>query len=188
DIPDEELVREYLKTQNMRYFDILYTRYSGKVLAKCITFLKDTEASKDLMQDIFMKVLLSISTFKYQSKFSTWLYTITYNTCIDETRRLKKYTFESDEKLDSLADIDVNEKIEEEALLNVKVHQVETILNQINMEDRSVLLMKYCDDMGINEMSEVLNKSSSAVKMKLMRARERFLNVYKLHYDGFDEE
>jgi RNA polymerase sigma factor (sigma-70 family) len=99
DISDEELVTEYIRTQNMRYFDVLYNRYSGKVLAKCITFLKDSEAAKDLMQDIFMKVLLNISSFKHKAKFSTWLYTITYNTCIDETRRLKKYTFENDDKV-----------------------------------------------------------------------------------------
>ncbi len=187
-ITDEELVANYLKSQNMRYFDILYNRYSGKVMAKCISFLKDSDDAKDLMQDVFMKVLLNISNFKNQAKFSTWLYSITYNTCIDETRRLKKYTFESDDKLAYVADTDVNEKIEEEALLNLKVFQVEKILDEINVEDKTVLLMKYSDDLSINEMGEILRKSDSAVKMKLMRARERFLNVYKEQYNTYGEE
>jgi RNA polymerase sigma-70 factor (ECF subfamily) len=188
DISDEEIIVEYLKTQNMRYFDILYNRYSGKVLAKCKTILKDSDAAKDLMQDIFMKVLTSISSFKSHSKFSTWLYSITYNTCIDETRRLKKYTFEKDDILSSLADDDLNEKIDEEIIFSLKVTQVEKILDMINVEDKSILLMKYTDDLPINEISSILNKSESAIKMKLLRARERFLKTYKQEYDGYTEE
>jgi len=188
DITDEEIVVEYLKTQNMRYFDILYNRYSGKVLAKCKTILKDSDAAKDLMQDIFMKVLTSIASFKSQSKFSTWLYSITYNTCIDETRRLKKYTFEKDDILSKLADEDLNEKIDEEIIFSLKVTQIEKILGMINVEDKSILLMKYTDDLPINEISSILNKSESAIKMKLLRARERFLKTYKQEYDGYSEE
>jgi RNA polymerase sigma-70 factor (ECF subfamily) len=188
DITDEEIVVEYLKTQNMRYFDILYNRYSGKVLAKCKTILKDSDVAKDLMQDIFMKVLTSIASFKSQSKFSTWLYSITYNTCIDETRRLKKYTFEKDDILSKLADEDLNEKIDEEIIFSLKVTQIEKILGMINVEDKSILLMKYTDDLPINEISSILNKSESAIKMKLLRARERFLKTYKQEYDGYSEE
>jgi DNA-directed RNA polymerase specialized sigma24 family protein len=91
-------------------------------------------------------------------------------------------------KLEFLVDDDVNEKMEEELMLKIKVTQVEKILNQINLEDKSVLLMKYSDDLGIQEIGEILNKSNSAVKMKLLRARERFLNVYKQQYHGIHEE
>lgn len=52
--PDEDLISEYLLTQNARLFDVLYERYSGKVYAKCVTILKDQDDAMDAMQKTFL--------------------------------------------------------------------------------------------------------------------------------------
>jgi RNA polymerase sigma factor (sigma-70 family) len=181
-ISDEEIVIEYLKTQNMSYFSVLYERYSGKVMAKCITILKDVDQAKDATHDIFMKVMLSIVNFKGNSKFSTWLYSITYNYCIDETRRLKKYKIESEDLLDSHLSDEEKEETLEDLILGVEVDQLKVILDDLRVEDKSVLLMKYLDDLSILEIADILKKSESAIKMQLKRAKERFQLIYITKY------
>jgi len=62
-ISDEELIRHYLETQNSRYFDQLYAKYSTKVFSKCISLLKEEAAAQDATQDIFLKIFLNLSKF-----------------------------------------------------------------------------------------------------------------------------
>lgn len=87
---DEEALEQYLLTQNVNYFNLLYDRYTNKVYSKCISMLKESELAEDATQEIFVKVLLSISKFSGKSKFSTWLYSVTYNYCIDIIRKGKR--------------------------------------------------------------------------------------------------
>ncbi|MBK8635888.1 MAG: RNA polymerase sigma factor [Saprospiraceae bacterium] len=185
--PDEDLISEYLLTQNARLFDVLYERYSGKVYAKCVTILKDQDDAMDAMQDIFMKVLLSIASFKGNAKFSTWLYSVTYNFCIDETRRKKKLIIEGDEKLAQISETEQYEDhIDDERLLSVKVEHMKIVLDDMRADDKSLLLMKYQDDLSIKDICDVVKKSESAVKMQLLRAKEKFVKIHeeKFHYDG----
>lgn len=177
DTSDEELISLYLSSQNMSYFDIIYERYSGKVLAKCITLLKDVEHARDAMHDIFMKVILNISNFKNQSKFATWLYRITYNYCIDELRRVKKITIEGEEKLDSYSESEGEEDYDDDNWTEVQLTRMKEVLDEMKPEDKSILLMKYQDDLSIKEICEITGKAESAVKMQLKRAKEKFIKI-----------
>jgi len=179
---DETLIFDYLRTQNNRYFDVLYNRYKDKIYGKCLSMLNDPEKSQDALQDIFIKVILNLSLFKQDSKFSTWLYSITYNYCIDVIRK--------DGKLitDNLDDIKGNEMlpdddgISEKQLLEIKVDRLDRVLNELPVKDKSVLIMKYQGDLSIKDISEMLGKSESAVKMILKRAKEKSLIIYDEMY------
>jgi RNA polymerase sigma factor (sigma-70 family) len=179
-ISDEEALEQYLLTQNVNYFNILYDRYTNKVYSKCVTMLKDIEMAEDATQEIFVKILLSLSKFSGKSKFSTWLYSVTYNFCIDIIRKEKKditqtygdYTkFEIED--DSAFDAEIME---------TNVYRLKDVMTELSAEDNGILLMKYQDELSIREISEVLNKTESAVKMKILRAKERFMKIYKTKY------
>ena len=181
DISDEEAVKSYLETQNVDYYSLLYKRYSNKVFAKCISILKDDMKAEDAMQDIFMKVMLNLSKFKFTSKFSTWLYSITYNFCIDETRRRKKSIEHQVEDINNLGE-DIIEEVSDNEILEIEVNRLKVIMDEMNENDKATLLMKYLDQMSIKEMCEVLEKSESAVKMQIKRAKEKFIRIHKLKY------
>ncbi|HMS70955.1 MAG TPA: sigma-70 family RNA polymerase sigma factor, partial [Saprospiraceae bacterium] len=135
----------------------------------------------------FMKVLLSIASFKGNAKFSTWLYSVTYNFCIDETRRKKKLIIEGDEKLAQISETEQYEDhIDDERLLSVKVEHMKIVLDDMRADDKSLLLMKYQDDLSIKDICDMVKKSESAVKMQLLRAKEKFVKIHeeKFHYDG----
>ena len=184
DIPstmsDEDVIKEYLATQNSAYFEILYKRYSGKIFGKCISLLKDEARAADATQEVFMKILINLSKFSGKSKFSTWIYSITYNFCIDMIRREKK-----DPSLlvdDIETKYDKEDDVEDVYLLEMKVKRLKIILEEIPVMDKSILLMKYQDEMSIKEISEITKKSESAVKMKIKRAKQKFRKTYKEIY------
>jgi len=186
DIPktmsDEDIVKEFLLTQNVAYFDVLYKRYAGKIFGKCISLLKDEEYAEDSVQEIFMKILLNMSKFSGRSKFSTWIYSITYNYCIDRIRRKKK---DPSMLVEDLSNHDVEDSVEDAFLIEMEIKRLKVILEHIPVKDKSILLMKYQDGMTIKEIGETIDKSESAVKMKIKRAKQKFRNIY---YDRYREE
>ncbi len=174
---DEEVIGLYLKTQVSAYFSILYKRYSGKVFSKCISLLKNEELAQDATQDIFMKIYLNLAKFSGKSKFSTWVYSITYNYCIDFLRRKKKEKNLFSEDIENTAE--PIEEVPDKELLEMEVARLKVILEKIPSGDKAVLMMKYQDDLSIKEISEVLDKSESAVKMKIKRAKHKAHKKYK---------
>jgi RNA polymerase sigma factor (sigma-70 family) len=170
---DMEVVNRYLETQASLCFSELYNRYSGKIYSKCMSLLKDEELAQDATQEVFTKIFLNLSKFGERAKFSTWVYSITYNFCIDYLRRKKKMQnlFADDKEVEKLADI--ADEVPDEALMEMEVKQLRTVLDAISVDDKAVLLMKYQDDMSIRDISEMLNKTESAIKMKLKRAKEK---------------
>ena len=179
-LSDTEIIREYLRSHDQRYFHILYQRYSTKIYSRCISLLKNEALAQDAMQEIFMKLFLNLSKFGERAKFSTWVYSITYNYCIDVIRKNKKRTAIFSDEIENTPD--PAEEVPEHALLEMEVSRLKFVLDQIPVGDKAVLLMKYRDDMQIKEIAVGLNKTESAVKMKLKRAKEKAFLVYKAHY------
>lgn len=183
-ISDEDAVTKYLETQRSFFFDLLYERYAPKIFAKSISLLKDEALAQDATQEIMMKLLLNLSKFNHQSKFSTWVYSITYNFCIDKIRRRKK---DPSINVDDFSQIDrEDDDIEDQKLMGVKIERLKIILEKISVNDKSILLMKYMDNMSIKEISEITSKSESAVKMRIKRAKQKFVQIHNQHYDAND--
>jgi RNA polymerase sigma-70 factor (ECF subfamily) len=185
DISDSDLIARYLREQNTLYFSELYRRYGRKVFAKCITMLADEGMARDATQDIFVKVLMNLAKFTEQSSFSTWIYSITYNYCIDLIRKKKKMPFifsEDVSKVSQEAEVDIPDSI----LLEMKRDRLERVLAKLPPGDRLILEMKYAEDLPIKEMGEVLGKTESAIKMQIMRAKQKAQSIYEEIYGDKD--
>jgi RNA polymerase sigma factor (sigma-70 family) len=172
-LTDEQLVAHFIETQKNLYFEQLYDRYSDKVYRKCLSFVKDDAKAEDFTHDIFLKLVLNLSSYKETAKFSTWLYSITYNYCIDQTRVSKKY---SEVSLDE--NFDVPDDDDDAEIAELEAQQLNKAMQQILPEEKSILMMKYQDDLSIKEISDTLDISESAVKMRLLRAKEKLRKVY----------
>ncbi|SOE21167.1 RNA polymerase sigma-70 factor, ECF subfamily [Spirosomataceae bacterium TFI 002] len=173
DISDEELVKHYVASQKNIYFEELYERYSQKVYRKCYSFVLDKSKAEDLTHDIFIKVVTKIGTFKENARFSTWLYSITYNYCLDSLRKVKRA---KEQALEDNMEF-VEEQVDTE-MLSMQSKGLQKSLSQISPEERSMLLMKYQDEFSIREISESMNLSESAVKMRLLRTKEKVKKLY----------
>ncbi len=178
---DAEVVREYLRTQNQAYFSILYRKYAGKVYGKCLSILKDEDEARDAVQDIFVKIMLNMASFGEKAQFSTWIYSITYNFCIDTIRKKKKEKTLFSEDIERAPDVP-EEEVPDEYLMAMDVKNLKAVLEALPTEDKMVLLMKYQDDMSIKDIADITKKTESAIKMKLKRAKHKAQEIFEKNY------
>ena len=143
--------------------------------------LNDHGLAKDAVQEIFVKILLNLSRFDERSSFSTWLYSITYNFCIDLLRRKKKITLLFTEDIGRVSQ-EKEVETPDSLLLEMKSDRLQRILERLPPGDRMILLLKYQDEISIKEMASVLQKTESAIKMQIMRAKQRANDLYNEMY------
>jgi len=179
DISDEDLVAKIVSKKDSMLFGTLYDRYAKLVYNKCYGFAKSQDEANDLTQDVFLMLFVKLSSFKGKSKFSTWLYSFTYNFCVnyvnrDRGRKISDNsgTIEDNENVISV-------EVTDESLYDLQVVKLKKALELISPEDKSILLLKYQDNVSIKELEELLELSSSAVKMRLKRAKAKIVEIYK---------
>lgn len=184
-LTDEEVIDKYLATQSAVYFSVLYDRYITKVYSKSISLLKDEVRAQDAAQEIFIKIFTNLAKFNKKSKFSTWVYSITYNFCIDVIRKSKKKNkLFSDEEAEGK---EIIEEIDDKVLLEMELERLKIVLDLLNVDDKAVLIMKYKEGLSIREIGEIFNKTESAIKMKIKRAKHKCQRVYTETYPVQEE-
>ena len=185
-ISDEELVAFLQLEENHRYFSILMERYDQYILKKCVSFLNHKETAKDLAQEIRIKVFLQLNSFRKDSKFATWLYSIIYHTCIDYLRKTRKNThLILTEKLkDELTEeIDEQENINKEALLSI----LPELMEELQYDEKLLLLLKYKEKNSIKTIKDTLGLSEGTIKMRLLRAKTKLNKLYQLKLQSTNE-
>lgn len=182
-LSDEELVAQIVKNQNTILFGVLYDRYIKQVYNKCYGFAINKDEAKDLTQDVFIKLFIKLGKYKEQgtSKFSSWLFVFVYNFCVNyvnrnKAKRIEKQAIFADE-YDNLV-----EETTDESLFEIKVERLEQVLELIPPEDKSILLLKYKEELSIKELSKLLEVGESAIKMRLKRAKAKVLTVHNKKY------
>lgn len=174
---DEELIEKIIRTNDSYLFSQLYDRYVKVVYNKCLGFSKSKEEAQDLTHDIFLKLFVKLRSFKGKSKFSTWLYSFTYNHCVNYVQRdseKRKPKVSIDDYLEKFSE----EEVSDNSIFSLKTEKLKKVLELIDVNDKVILLLKYQDDLSIKDIKAVLNIGESAVKMRLKRAKERVLITY----------
>lgn len=180
-LKDSEIIKNIIEDKKAECFGTLYDRYSNKVYNKCISLIKDLEIAKDLTHDIFLKVFVNLGSFKGDSTFSTWLYSITYNYCMDYLRKSKKFIEVAvNEKLPDFQTSDEQDEVD--SIYQMDSNKLNALLEKIPTNDKVILLMKYQDDMSIKEIKQSFNIGESAAKMRLKRAKEKLIFIYNDKY------
>jgi RNA polymerase sigma factor (sigma-70 family) len=172
-LSDEELVKMFIATQNNRYFEVIYDRFADKIYRKCYSFVRDSAKAEDFMHDIFLKLILNLSNYKSDAKFSTYIFSITYNYCIDHIRQSKKL-----QEVELEGDFEDDDSAGWAESREMDAQRLNKTLDSITTEEKSLILMKYQDDLSIKEISDVLKLTESAVKMRLKRTKEKVKTIY----------
>jgi RNA polymerase sigma-70 factor (ECF subfamily) len=177
---DEEIVLLIINSGNKELFELLYIRYFKKVRDKCFSFLKDSNLSEEFANDILTKAYEKIHGFKGNSSFSSWIYSITYNYCIDYLRLKKKLHYPEWNSNNEIPEI-IDEA--ETDFEEVNYENLLTIFELIHPEEKVLLLMKYQDNLSIKHIAKTLRISEDAVKMRLKRARSRVIYLYNQKFN-----
>ncbi|TDS11566.1 RNA polymerase sigma-70 factor (ECF subfamily) [Maribacter caenipelagi] len=175
---DLELVERIVANNDSMLFGVIYDRYSKLVYNKCLGFAKSNKEAEDLTQDIFLMLYVKLGSFKGNSKFSTWLYSFTYNFCVNYVNRNKERKINDNSvKFETHEDVPV--EVTDNLLLQMQVDKLKKALELIAPEDKSILLLKYQDGASIKELEDILELKSSAIKMRLKRAKAKVTEMYK---------
>ncbi len=173
---DSQLISGHLKGDK-RAFEMLVTKYQQRIYNFSLRMVQNPDDAADLTQEIFILVFRKLHTFRGDSKFSTWLYSIACNTCRDFLRRRKPMIPISDSMYQKgnhvgKASPDFNQNDPAERLEKKELAQVilEGIV-QLPTDYRMVLLLHDLHGFRYREIADLLNISIGTVKSRLSRAR-----------------
>lgn len=167
---DEELILSFLRTRSNKIFELIYDKYSSFVYRKCLSLTESEQDAQDLAQNVWIKVYFALDGFRFESKFSTWLRSITVNICINHLKTKEHFKFSDD--------VEENEKV---ALQNINNHlDVTKLLSRLSKYTRIVLTLKYVEGYSYEEIAETTGLGVSAVKMRISRAKKELLRYTSL--------
>jgi RNA polymerase sigma factor (sigma-70 family) len=171
----EELqIIERVQHGDANAFSCLVTKYQDVVFSIALKVLKNRNDAEEIAQETFIKAFRSISSFRGKSKFSTWLFSIAYNTCMTSVRKKKFPATNIDEiRLeDEDEDWDDLEITEEE-----KSVMLEMSLKKLPEDDYTLIILYYYEEQSIEDVSRIVGLSESNVKVKLHRARKKLYTI-----------
>jgi RNA polymerase sigma-70 factor (ECF subfamily) len=190
DQADEDLMVMYQQGE-VRAFEILLGRHRKSVYNFILRFVGDKETAEDLLQETFMRVIKGADAYKRQAKFTTWLYTIARNLCVDQTRRRKHRRhasldapMDSSEDAGSLMDVIAsNEIASDRKSVNKELFAtMQRAIAALSEEQREVFLMREFLDLPFKQIAEVVGVPENTVKSRMRYALEKLrleLDEYK---------
>jgi RNA polymerase sigma-70 factor (ECF subfamily) len=174
---DEQLIKA-CQDGKWEAFDSLVSRYERRIYNLAYRLSGNAEDASDLTQETFIRLYRSINTFKGQSAFSTWLYRIATNVCLDELRRRQRTPAVSLDDPVSTADGEIEREVADfsqlpEVLLEHKELQelVQQVLSELSEDHRTVIILRDLEDLSYEEIAEILNCQLGTIKSRLNRAR-----------------
>jgi RNA polymerase sigma-70 factor (ECF subfamily) len=148
-------------------------------------YCQNREDAEELAQDIFVKVYRSLADFKGTSKFSTWLYTITYNTSITFLRKKKLSTQSIDDER-TFVQLESQESSFSANLVEQKtrVNRVNEAIASLPPDDAQIITLFYKGDQSLEEIGRIMGLENNTVKVRLHRARHKLKEKLEKDYSS----
>lgn len=154
--------------------------YQNQVYNIAYGMLGNAEDAQDITQDVFLSVWEKIGQFQFKSRFSTWLYRVATNMCINEINRRQRQQTSPTEMDDSQTWTPVDSRTpEKEVLLAEQQEILHAALAQLKHDYRKILILREMENLSYDELAEVLSCSVGRVKSRLHEARLSLRKVLK---------
>lgn len=157
-------------------FAFLVNRHKDLVFTIALKILQNREDAEEVAQDAFVKAFQKLSTFRQDSKFSTWLYRIAYNESISRTR-LRKLT--EVEIVEEISESVTDGEMEEEVLGMGQEEQQQAIalvMKRLPEPDQLMITLFYLQGLQVSEISDITGMSENNIKVRMHRLRKRIYN------------
>ncbi len=165
-------VIELARRGDTRAFALIVQRYQAPVYNLAYRMLGNAADAEDAAQETFLRVFAQLKGYRAEQKFATWLLSIAAHYCIDRLRRRKFRWLSLDQE-------SVQETLpaqtpdpEETAFVHEREEQVQQLLSKLPPASRAVVVLKYWNDLDVDEIAAMTGDSVSNVKVKLFRARQ----------------
>lgn len=189
DVSDEVLIARFKEGDDSSFRELV-EKYQSRVYSIVLAIIGDKNDAEDLSQEIFVKVYRFLHQFKGRSKFFTWLYRLTINTCISARNKKKKdneiYQFQSEKNLISAHILQSDAKSPMEILQNKELEEkIKLALDSLSDGLKEVFVLREIEDLSYKQLSKIFNCPEGTIKSRLFRAREELKKKLEPYIDDF---
>jgi RNA polymerase sigma-70 factor (ECF subfamily) len=189
EIDKEEKLIKNIQSGDLCCFEELYNIYKDLVYSVCLKFLDNKNEADDVSQDIFIKVYYNIKSFRFDSKFSTYLYKISVNHCLNLLRKERRVKLLSLDAIFSRSWPDNQVEISDESMDLEKIisqKEAEKIIgnaiNSLPEKQKTAIILSKFEELSYSEIAAILGCTISSVESLLFRAKQ---NLSKKLYKYF---
>ena len=180
----EKLLLKKAKAGDMAAFEELIESYQRKIFNIALRIVGNYDDANDLAQEVLIRIFKSIRSFKEQSSFSTWIYRITTNVCLDDIRKRKnRKVISLDEEIrvedgEMQRQIVSNDPLPEDTVERGELHDlVNGAISSLSEEHRLVIVLRDLQGFSYEEIARILKCPEGTVKSRINRARMALKNV-----------
>jgi len=190
DDSDESLMLRY-RDGDVRAFEVLVTRHRKAIYNFILRFVRDAAQAEDVLQDTFLRVIKSADAYEKQAKFTTWLYTIARNLCVDAARRGKHRKAASldapvgDEEGAALIDLVAggDAGADKQAISRELGVRLKKAIESLPDEQREIFLLREVSDLQFNEIAQIVGCPENTVKSRMRYALEKLREALEEYRD-----
>ena len=172
-LTDTEIISRVLHGEQAA-FSLVVKRYQNYVFSLVLRLIENREDAEEVAQDVFVKTYRSLADFRGESKFSTWLFTITRTTCISFLRKKKLNTVSLNDDTTGLQVENKESGFRANIIEQKSRHDVlNEAIRMLGADDSQVLNLFYKGEQTLEEIGKIMEMDPNTVKVKLYRARQR---------------
>lgn len=176
---DSELIAQY-RNGSEAAFDLLVDRYQSRMFTTIFLIVKDQKIAEDLLQDVFMKVVKTLNSDKYneEGKFQPWVMRVAHNLAIDYFRKAKRYpTIMMEDGSNIFNSLQfAEESVEDRQVRDENIELVKRLIEELPETQKEVLIMRHYLDMSFQEIAD---KTNVSINTALGRMRYALIHLRK---------
>jgi RNA polymerase sigma-70 factor (ECF subfamily) len=185
--PDAQLMLRFREGE-FRAFDLLFEKHKRNIVNFAYRFVRNREVAEELAQDIFLKVYENADGYRVQARFTSWLYRIATNVCLNEIRKPRYRAVHQslyavrpdgeeteDIRIESGTEAGPDKVLERQAVARV----IKQALDRVPEKQRLAFILNKYQELSYDEVADVLNVSEKAVKSLIHRAKETLAEKLK---------
>jgi RNA polymerase sigma-70 factor (ECF subfamily) len=188
DMEREETLIRAAQTGSIVAFESLVKQYDKQVMQLAFSLVNDAEDAQDVYQEVFVRVFRNLNRFQFRSQFSTWLYRVVVNHCINfnkKKRRAKFYSLNSENENGEASWSATLKGVEispEDSLLNRELSEkIEEAIAQLSPQQKTVFVLRHYQGLKLQEIARILKCSEGTVKNYLFRATQKMQLMLKTY-------
>jgi RNA polymerase sigma-70 factor, ECF subfamily len=191
DDSDESLMLRY-RDGDVRAFEVLVTRHRKPVYNFILRFVRDGHQAEDVLQETFLRLIKSADNYEKTAKFTTWMYTIARNLCVDAARRGKHRKaasldapIGSEEDGASLMDFvaDGGAGVDRQTINRELALRIRKAVDELPDEQREIFLLREVSDLQFNEIARIVGIPENTVKSRMRYALEKLREALEEYRD-----
>ena len=191
---EEKTLIQQAQSGDVDAFEQLIDEHQKRIFSIAYRVAGNPDDAADMAQEVLVKIFKNLNKFKGDSKFSTWIYRVATNTCLDELKRIRRHpTYSLDQEIDT-DEGSISADIMDEAPTPEQAAERKAVQNAVNAaiarlgdDHKKVIVLRDIQGFSYEEIAEMMNCSDGTVKSRISRARAQLKKILSQDRELFSE-